>query len=89
MNLERMLTRLKVSRKTMSNLNKGETMERANVAEHLPHDECHKCGQASVPAEGVPDQTLRGCPQCEDTWLEDLNAPPYRKPKTSPTKGEK
>ena len=36
------------------------------VPEHFPHDVCPACDQPSVPAEGVPDQALRG---------EDLDRP--------------
>ena len=31
------------------------------IVEHYEHDDCPKCGKPSVPYEGVPDQTLRGC----------------------------
>lgn len=41
------------------------------VDENYGHDECPRCHIASVPAEGVPDQELRGCPRCHETWVED------------------
>jgi hypothetical protein len=44
--------------------------------EHYPHDVCPKCSTASAPAEGVPDQTLRDCPNCGHMWMEDLDRPP-------------
>lgn len=46
------------------------------MAEQFKHDVCPKCGADSVPAEHVPDQTLRGCPSCGETWFEDLSQPP-------------
>ena len=48
------------------------------MKEHFEHDDCCKCGIPSVPAEGVPDQTLRGCTKCGDVWFEDLGEPPYK-----------
>lgn len=45
------------------------------IAEHFPHDVCPECGSSSVPVEGVPDQTLRGCPKCHHTWTESLSRP--------------
>lgn len=48
----------------------------AALLERFPHDQCPKCGAASVPFEGIPDQSLRGCPECEHSWFEDLNKPP-------------
>lgn len=55
--------------------------------EHYPHDICPKCGSVSVPYEGVPDQSLRGCPECKHTWSEDLDRPAITqwsdKPKTT------
>lgn len=39
------------------------------------HDVCPKCGSPSVPAEKVPDQTLRGCLKCLETFTEDLDRP--------------
>jgi hypothetical protein len=32
--------------------------------------------QLGRPQEHVPDQTLRGCPNCGHTWFEDLNSAP-------------
>jgi hypothetical protein len=48
--------------------------------EHFKHDACPECGAASLPAEKVPDQTLRGCPNCGHTWFEDLNSAPLEAP---------
>ncbi len=45
------------------------------VAEKFPHDVCPKCRAASVPAEAVPDQALRGCRECGNVWTENLNQP--------------
>jgi hypothetical protein len=43
-------------------------------AEHFSHDQC--CGRASIPAEGVLDQILRGCEKCGRVWTEDLASAP-------------
>jgi hypothetical protein len=43
--------------------------------EHFPHDVCPGCGKPSIPLEGVPDQTGRGCGQCGREWFEDLSKP--------------
>ena len=53
------------------------------VTERYEHDDCPKCGAdgkvvKSLPAERVPDQTLRVCPECGDDWFEDLNRSPYK-----------
>lgn len=48
------------------------------MPEHFEHDECANCRCASLPAENVPDQQLRVCPECGDDWWEDLNLPPYK-----------
>lgn len=53
---------------------------RPPVVETYEHDECPKCGTESVPAERVADQSLRGCPNCEHTWFEDLNRDPHKSP---------
>ena len=49
----------------------GEEAADALSVEVYEHDECSICHVPSVPAEGVPDQALRGCPRCHDTWMED------------------
>lgn len=41
--------------------------------EHFEHDDCPECGEPSVPLEKVPDQSLRGCPDCGHAWFEDLH----------------
>jgi hypothetical protein len=46
--------------------------------ERFPHDVCIKCRTKSVPAEAVPDQSLRVCTRCGDAWFEDLNEPPRK-----------
>lgn len=46
--------------------------------EHFRHDVCPKCGQPYVPAEKVPDQTLRGCRECGEVWTEDLSRTPTK-----------
>lgn len=51
----------------------------ADIKEYFDHDlECPECHSTvtSIPAEGVPDQQLRGCPVCEAVFLQDLDAPP-------------
>lgn len=48
----------------------------AQPKERFTHDVCPNCSTPSVPAEGVPDQTLRGCPKCGHGWSEDLGSPP-------------
>lgn len=53
------------------------------MSERYPHDVCPKCGAPSVPFEGVPDQSLRGCLVCSHEWFEDLTRPATR-PATSP-----
>ena len=52
----------------------------ATVKEHFPHDVCPGCGKPSVPLEGVPDQTGRGCGQCGREWVEDLSRPATTEP---------
>lgn len=52
------------------------TMPRIETREAFQHDVCPKCGCASLPFEGVPDQALRGCPRCLHEWFEDLNSAP-------------
>ena len=42
------------------------------------HDDCPKCGTPSTPGEGVPDQALRGCPNCGETWFEDPEQAPRK-----------
>lgn len=44
--------------------------------EHFKHDVCPVDGSPSIPAEGVPDQALRGCRKCGHVWFEDLDSPP-------------
>jgi predicted nucleic acid-binding Zn-ribbon protein len=46
--------------------------------EEFEHDDCPKCGTASVPGEGVRDQALRGCPKCGEVWFEDLDVSPRK-----------
>ena len=41
-----------------------------NMTEHFDHENCPECGAKSVPAENVPDQALRGCPECMIVWFE-------------------
>lgn len=48
------------------------------MMEHFDHDDCPECGTPSVPFEGVPDQQLRGCPNCEYEWWEDFSLPPQK-----------
>lgn len=48
------------------------------VQENYEHDDCPECGTPSVPFEGVPDQSFRGCEKCGHEWFEDLTAPPHR-----------
>lgn len=48
------------------------------VVEQVEHDDCPNCGTPSIPAEGVPDQSLRGCEDCGEMWFEDLNEPPRK-----------
>ena len=50
-------------------------IEQATTKEHFPHDVCPGCGKPSIPLEGVPDQTGRGCGQCGLEWFEDLSKP--------------
>lgn len=50
------------------------TVHRPEVREYFDHDTC--CGKPSVPVEGVPDQALRGCVECDSTWVEDLDRGP-------------
>jgi hypothetical protein len=45
------------------------------VKEYFPHDVCPGCGKPSVPLEGVPDQSGRGCGQCGREWFEDMSRP--------------
>jgi hypothetical protein len=45
------------------------------MQEHFDHDDCPECGGPSTPAEGVPDQMLRGCAECGEVWCEDLSEP--------------
>lgn len=45
------------------------------IDEEYEHDDCPECGTPSEPAEDVPDQALRGCPQCDHVWFEDLSQP--------------
>lgn len=45
--------------------------------ERYDHDDCRECGHVSLPAESVPDQSLRYCPKCGHEWQEDLRKPPY------------
>lgn len=47
-----------------------------DYTEYFDHDDCPKCGKPIFPLEGVPDQTLRGCENCEHVWWEDLNSLP-------------
>lgn len=54
------------------------TKPEKKVQEHYKHDDCQNCGTPSVPAEDVPDQSLRGCPNCGRTWFEDLSSQPQR-----------
>ena len=49
--------------------------EPAVIKEHFPHDFCPECGKLSIPLEGVPDQSGRGCGQCGREWFEDLSRP--------------
>lgn len=60
--------------------NRERRMKMKNIypTEHFLHDDCPKCGTPSVPVEKVPDQALRGCPECLETWVEDLTKPPKR-----------
>ena len=53
-------------------------MDNLKIKEHFPHDVCPECGAASVPLEGVPDQSGRGCPMCEMEWFEDLSKTPAK-----------
>lgn len=47
------------------------------VSHTLKCPSCHKIVD-TVPAEGVPDQALRGCPNCEDVFWENYQvASPY------------
>jgi hypothetical protein len=45
------------------------------TAEFLP---CPECGKDvhTVPAEGVPNQALRGCLECDAVFFMDINAKP-------------
>jgi predicted nucleic acid-binding Zn-ribbon protein len=49
-----------------------------NHNEEFEHDDCPKCGTPSVPFEGVPNQSLRGCPNCGHDWWENLNELPKK-----------
>ena len=55
------------------------------VNENYEHDDCPKCGTPSVPYEGVPDQSFRGCENCGHEWFEDLTLPPYKADKQPAT----
>ena len=48
------------------------------VKEQFTHDVCSRCQTPSVPAESVPDQSLRNCPACGVSWFEDLSSPPLK-----------
>ena len=58
--------------------------EAATVKEYFPHDVCPGCGKPSVPLEGVPDQTGRGCGQCGREWFEDMSRPAATEPENKP-----
>lgn len=60
---------LRISQRQLETLLK-ELRDNDLIDEHYGHDECPRCHVASVPAEGVPDQSLRGCPRCHETWVE-------------------
>lgn len=45
------------------------------MKEQFPHDVCPLCGWDTIPAEGVPDQTLRRCKSCSHDFFEDMNRP--------------
>jgi hypothetical protein len=49
-----------------------------DASERFEHDVCPKCGAESQPAEDVPDQSFRDCPNCCHQWFEDLENPPHR-----------
>ena len=49
-----------------------------NLTEHFQHDICPGCGKPSIPLEGTPDQSRRGCGQCGREWFEDLSKAPTR-----------
>jgi hypothetical protein len=49
--------------------------------ETYAHDVCPVCGTASKPAEGVPDQFLRSCPECLEEWWEDPDQAPTTEPR--------
>jgi hypothetical protein len=53
----------------------GIHMDTSKVTEHFEHDTCPGCGKPSIPLEGVPDQSGRGCGQCGREWVEDLSRP--------------
>lgn len=45
------------------------------TVEHFDHTmECPECGETvrTVPAEGVPDQTLRACPKCDAVFWQEI-----------------
>ena len=58
-----------------SKLKATEAEPAATIKEYFPHDICPGCGKPSVPLEGVPDQSGRGCGQCGREWFEDMSRP--------------
>jgi len=52
-----------------------ESKPTATIKEYFPHDICPGCSKPSIPLEGVPDQSGRGCCQCGREWFEDLSRP--------------
>ncbi|MGB9407634.1 MAG: hypothetical protein WCA89_08860 [Terracidiphilus sp.] len=50
-------------------------VERTTTKEHFPHDVCPGCSKPSIPLEGVPDQSGRGCGACGRERFEDLSKP--------------
>ena len=53
----------------------ADAVSAAAMWEYFAHDVCPGCGRASLPLEGVPDQSGRGCGQCGREWVEDLDRP--------------
>lgn len=53
----------------------AEQTESETIVEQFLHDTCPECGEPSVPLENVPDQSLRGCSNCDHSFWEDLTLP--------------
>lgn len=56
-----------------------EVTEEKAEKEHYDHDVCPKCGNTTIPAENVADQSLRACPICDHVFFENLSRAPRTK----------